>query len=442
MEQIKPLKVALVCGYTSHKTREHLKLKSNGGFYQFLLKLFRLPARVGEFRDTTPWIENYIYAFSRRDDIELHIVAPQIRLKGNYQKFEKDSVKYHYYSTEFSSFLRMIRNFKIWKCLQTNGRRIKRIIDEIKPDIVVLSGSENPATSVSVLYTLDYPTYILLQVVYTDPQRQTSGGYNKLIWEMEREIFRKQHYYGAYCLLHYHLLKRIEPESVILDFGYPKMPKPSIPDVPKTIDFINFAFELSAGKGAHDSIKALSIVKKDYPDVSLNLSGGTTEKTLQELKELVREYNLEDNVTFTPFFEKQEDMLLHMKSARFAVLPIKYDSISGTVYQAMRYGLPVVTNARPGTIKVNEESDSLLLSEVDDIRQLAENMKMVLSNSELSSKMALNAHNYIKSLDSEQDTATDRLIRDFYAVIDAYHHNSSIPEDLLCNENSFNKNKR
>lgn len=442
MEQIKPLKVALVCGYTNHKTREHLQLKSNRGLYKFLLKLFRLPARVGEFRDTTPWIENYIYAFSKRDDIELHIIAPQIRLKGNTQNFKKDGVTYHYYSTEFSSFLRIIRNFKIWKCLQANGRRVKRIIDEIKPDIVVLSGTENPATSVSVLYTRDYPTYILLQVVYTDPQRLATGSYNKLIWDMEREILRKQHYYGVYSLLHYHLLKEIEPQSVVLDFGYPKMPSPSIPDVPKTIDFINFAFELSEGKGAHDSIRAVAIVKKKYPNVSLNLSGGISEKTMLELKELVRELDLVDNVTFTPFFEKQEDMFLHMKSAHFAVLPIKFDNIPGTVYQAMRYGLPVVTNARPGTIKVNEESDSLLLSEVDDIKQLAENMKMVLSNSKLSSKMAKNGQNYIKRLDSVEDTATDRLIKDFRAVIDAYYHNSSIPEDLLCNENSFNNNKQ
>lgn len=437
MEQVKPIRVALVCGYTSHKTRPHLKLKSNTGILQKLLKLFGLPARVGEFRDTTPWIENYIYAFQRRDDIDLHIVAPQIRLRGSVQQFDMDGVSYHYYATEFTSFLRIVKNYKLWKMFQTNGKRIKRIIDGIKPDIVVLSGSENPASSISVLYTQDYPTYILLQIVYTDPHREASGAYNKLIWDMEREIFRYHRYYGVYSLLHYHLMKDIKPDSVVMDFDYPKMPKPAVPDVPKTIDFINFAFELSDGKGAHDSIKALAIVKKKYPNVTLNLSGGSSEKTMQELNRLVHKYSLEENVTFTPFFEKQEDMFLHMKSARFAVLPIKLDSISGTVYQAMRYGVPVITNIRPGTVKVNEASNSLLLVEVDNVEQLAEKMMILLSDSELALRMKNNAQAYIKKLDSEQDTATERLVRDFHAVIEDYHNNTPIPTDLLCNENSF-----
>ena len=437
MEQIKPIKVALVCGYTSHKTRVHLRLKSNKGLYQLLLKLFRLPSRVGEFRDTTPWIESYIYAFGKRNNIKLHIIAPHIRLKGSVQEFEMDGVFYHYYSTEFSSFLRIVNSFRIWKYLQTNGKRIRKIIDSISPDIVVLSGSENPASSVSAFYTKGYPTFILQQVVYTDPQRKASGTYNKLIWDMERKIFHLHRYYGVYCLLHYHLLKQITSDSIIFDFGYPKRPKSDIPDVPKTIDFINFAYELSEGKGAHDSIKALAIVKKQHPEVTLNLSGGCAEKTMKELKQLVREYRLEQNVSFTPFFERREDMFLHMKSARFAVLPIKFASLSANVYQPMRHSLPVVTNVRPGTIKVNEASDSLLLAAIDNVEQLAEKMMLLMTDSALAERLANNAHNYLRERDSAKDTSAERLIRDFHAVIDNYHYNTPIPNDLLCNENSF-----
>ena len=437
MEQIKPIRVALVCGYTSHKTRPHLKLKSNTGLFQKLLKLFRLPARVGEFRDTTPWIENYIYAFQRRDDIELHIVAPQIRLRGSVQQFDMDGVYYHYYATEFTSFLRVVKNFKIWRSFQTNGRRIKIIIDGIKPNIVVLSGTEAPASSISAFYLQDYPTFILQQVVYTDPQRKASGKYSPLIWDMESEIFKRHRYFGVYSLLHYHLLKDIKKNAVVFDFNYPKKPTIVIPDVSKTIDFINFAFELSEGKGAHDSIKALALVKKDFPNVTLNLSGGSSEGTMRELRGLVQDLGLEANVSFTPFFEKREDMFLHMKSARFAVLPIKYDNISGTVLQAMRYGLPVVTNIRPGTLKVNEESDSLLLADVGNVEMLAHQMKQLLTENKVATKMKTNAQQYVLKRDSEQDTATERLVRDFRAVIDNYHHNTPIPTDLLCNENSF-----
>lgn len=438
MEQItKKLKVALICGYTNHKTRANLHLKSNEGLFKLLIKTLRLPSRVGEFRDTTPWIENIIYAFQQRDDIELHIIAPQIRLRGRVQSFTMDGVNYHYYSTEFSSLLRIINNFKLWSILQTNSRRINRIIKGINPHLVVLSGSENPASSISALHIHDYPIFILLQAIYSDPAREKTGKYNKLIWDMERKIFQANQYFGVYSNLHYQMLKGIAPHVMIMDFKYPRMPKPIIPDVPKTIDFINFAFELSEGKGAHDSIKALAIVKEKHPNVTLNLSGGCSESTMAELKILVSQLGLEDNVSFTPFFEKQEDMFLHMKSARFAVLPIKYDNISGTVYQAMRYGLPVVTNIRPGTLKVNEEGQCLMLSESGNVRMLAEKMSDLIEDKAIAERLKQNSHQYLQNRDSRVDCSGDRLVQDFRAVVNNFMNGTPISDKLLCTDKSF-----
>lgn len=433
------IKVALICGYTSHKTRANLPLKSNQGIYRQLIKFIGLPTRVGEFRDTALWIENFIYAFNQCDDIELHIIAPQIRLKGSVRHFTMDGVNYHYYSTEFSSLLRTIKSYRIWKKLQTNGRRVKKIIDNIKPDIIVLSGAENPASSESILHIDNYPKLVLLQTFYSDPSRKESEKYNKLIWDMEREILCTNKYFGVYCNLHYQLLREIAPHAMIMDFKYPYRPNPVIPDVPKTIDFINFAFELSEGKGAHDSIKALAIVKEKYPNVTLNLSGGCAESTMAELKALVRELRLEENVSFTSFFELQEEMLLHMKSARFAVLPIKNDNISATVYQAMRYGLLVVTNNRPGTKKVNEKSECLLLAEVGNVEMLAEKMLVLMEDNRKKEQLKRNINNYYREVDSSYvvNNYGDRLVQDFRAVINNYQKGIPIPDELLCTEKSF-----
>ncbi len=426
------MKIVLIGGYTSYETRCHLKLKSNKGWFGYLIKLLGLPPRVGEFRDTTPWIGNMAYRLGQVNDIELHVVAPHIRMRQKVQDFIMDGVHYHYYSTEWTSFLRMVRNYKIWKRLQTNGRRVKKIIDSINPDIVVLSGTENPVSAVSVLYTQQYPTYILCQTIYRNPDRKIiQSNVNQLIWNLEKEIHQEHRYFGVYCDLHYNILSNLVEKAFIFDFQYPKRDYPAVEDVPTKYDFINFAFQLLEKKGISDSIKALAIVKKDYPQVTLNLSGGCDEITKRKLTTLIDKLGLNENVTFTPFFERRVDLFKHIKSARFAVLPIKLDNISATVKQAMYYGLPVVTNERPGTLEVNKISECLLLSESGNIELLAEKMKLLMSNPKLADLLRNNASEYFKITKHVKDDAAVRLVQDFSAIIANYKKGIAIPEELL-----------
>lgn len=426
------MKIVLIGGYTSYETRCHLKLKSNKGWFSYLIKFLGLPPRVGEFRDTTPWIGNMAYRLGQINDIELHVVAPHIRMKQKIQDFIMDGVHYHYYSTEWTSFLRMVRNYKIWKRLQTNGKRVKKIIDSINPDIVVLSGTENPISAVSVLYTQKYPTFILCQTIYRNPNRKLiQGKINQLIWDLEEEIHHIHKYFGVYCDMHYDILSKLANNAYIFDFQYPTRPFPIIEDVPLKYDFINFAFQLSEKKGVFDTIKALAIVKKDYPQVTLNLSGGCDEITKSKLTTLINQLGLNENVTFTPFFERRVDLFKHIKSARFAVLPIKLDNISATVKQAMYYGLPVVTNERPGTLDVNKTCNCLLLSESGNIEMLALKMNTLMSNAELADQMRTNASDYFKAKRNEKDNAANRLIQDFTAIISNYKKGAPIPKNLL-----------
>ena len=426
------MKIVLIGGYTSYETRCHLKLKSNKGWFSYLIKFLGLPPRVGEFRDTTPWIGNMAYRLGQINDIELHVVAPHIRMKQKIQDFIMDGVHYHYYSTEWTSFLRMVRNYKIWKRLQTNGKKKKIIIDSIHPDIVVLSGTENPVSAVSVLYTQQYPTYILCQTIYRNPDRKIiQGNVNQLIWNLEKEIHQKHKYFGVYCDLHYNILSNLVENAFIFDFQYPKRDYPVVEEVPQKYDFINFAFQLLEKKGISDSIKALDIVKKDYPQVTLNLSGGCDEITKRRLTALIDQLELNENVTFTPFFERRVDLFKHIKSARFAVLPIKLDNISATVKQAMYYGLPVVTNERPGTLEVNNTCECLLLSESGNIEMLAQKMKELLTDPLLSVNLRKNARQYFKITQHNKDNAANRLIQDFTAIISNFKEGTPIPKALL-----------
>lgn len=151
--------------------REHLEFKKDRKWYHWLIRAFGLPARVGEFWDSTPWVKNIIGEIEKQSDIELHVVGPHIRLKKSIETFQLRGVTYHYYRTEWTSLLRKLNNYKLWKRLQQSTGYVRKILDEVQPDLVILSGTENPPSSVGVLATDKYPRICLQQTIYNNPLR-------------------------------------------------------------------------------------------------------------------------------------------------------------------------------------------------------------------------------------------------------------------------------
>lgn len=411
------IRVALVSGYTDHKVREHLRLKKQSKLYKTLIKLFNLPERVGVFQDTTPWIDNLIYNIEKRPDVELHVICPQIRLLGSVQNFEMRGVYYHIISTEYSMLLRKINNYKLWIKLQNNGRRINRIVSRINPDIVVLSGAEGYSYSVAGLCIKDYPVFLLCQVV------------GRIA--LAESVVRSTKYIGVMGREHYDYVKELNPQSFVFDYKWPDKPLEVINGIRKKYDFINFAYRMNASKGFHDSVRALAIVKRSYPHVTMNLSGFCDPAIKKELIDLINQLGLVENISFTGFFEKQEDLFRHINEARFAVLPIKIDIISGTVLQAMFYGLPVVTNVTSGTPLVNEHKECLLLSEIDDVDMLAEKMLILMKDEVKAESLKKNAKEYFDDHYKPDETVLDRLLQDMNAIIANYRYEKIIPDELL-----------
>lgn len=158
--------------------------------------------------------------------------------------------------------------------------------------------------------------------------------------------------------------------------------------------------------------------------------GGGDSQIRQELERLVEENDLKDNVFFTPFFEKKEDLFQHLQNSRFAVLPCKMDVTSGTMSQSMYYKLPLVVYKTTGTPKFNINKECVLIAEMNNIEDLAEKMLFLMDNPEKAKQMSENAHEYIlKSKDNNK--IMERLILDYHAIIDHYNNQTPIPKELL-----------
>lgn len=428
------MKILLIGGFLDADIRQHDIFKKDSPFFHRLVRLFGLPERVGKLNDHAPWVRSIINFIETQEDVELHVFGPQIRLKKRLTEYESHGVKYYFYSSEWTSFLRKLKRYELWKRLQNANAYFKKVLDKVKPDLVVLSGAENPATSVSILYADKYPRYCLCQTIYNNPDRAKYSTPNRLIQDMEKDIFANLQYFGVYSKMHYDLLRRMKPDANIFKFGYPSKgillePTPT----EKQYDFVNFALMHGSRKGTPDSIQALAIVKQQFPNVTLNIVGGCDEAGLARLKALVKELELENNVSFTPFFEKKSDLLLHVQKARFAVLPCKLDHTSGTMTQSMQLGLPMVVYKTTGTPAFNREKECALIAEKENVEQLALHMLTLMENPEKAEMLKRNAREYQEKKVEYTIHNGDRLMANFRAIIENYHNGTPIPQEHLFN---------
>lgn len=428
------MKVLLIAGFLDEEIRSQGIFKEDSALFHKLVALFKLPSRVGQLRDHAPWVRGMISFLEMQPTIDLHVFGPQIRLKKKLTEFELRGVSYHFYRSEYTSFLRMLRHYGVWKRMQRAGHYFRRVLAKVQPDLVVLSGAENPSTSVSVLYAGNCPCLCLCQTVYNNPDRSKYGSPDRLIQNLEKDIVAHLQYFGVYSSLHYDLLHRYRPDATILKFGYPSKGALLMPsEVEKQYDFVNFALMHGSRKGTPDSIRALAIVKKRFPDATLNIVGGCDPAVLAELRQLCEELGVAENVTFTPFFENRPDLLRHIQKARFAVLPCKLDHIAGTMTQSMQLGLPVVVYKTTGTPSFNRRKPCALIAEMGNVAELSQHMLSLLDNPALGETLKRNAREYQEQKAEERKHNGDRLIATFQAVIDNCRGGTPIPQELLFN---------
>ena len=428
------MKIVLIAGFSNPEIREHLEFRNDSRLYKLLIKAFGLPSRVGKFRDYGPWVPNIITEIEKHSDMELHVVGPQIRLKQSVQTFQMRGVTYHFFPSEWTSFMRICGSYRLWKRLQRSTHYVRQVVDEVKPDLIVLSGAENPATSIGILASDNYPRLCLCQTIYNNPGRSQYMHPQKLIQDMEMDIFRHLDYLGVYSSLHYKLLREFRPNATIFKFGYPsKGMLLESSEVKKEYDFVNFALMHGSRKGTPDSIQALAIVKKKYPNVTLNIVGGCDPKGMEQLKALVAELHLEKNVMFTPFFEKSSDLMLHVQKSRFAVLPCKMDHTAGTMTQAMQLGLPLVVYKTTGTPSFNCEKQCALIAEKENVVQLAQHMMLLMDNQGLAESLKANAREFQEKKAEIAKQNGNRLVETFKAIIAKEHRGKDIPQELLFN---------
>lgn len=434
MEQIVKIRVAMICCFSNKGVRDKLPLL-NGRLFSFVHWLFGGSSVKRIYGDVAPWNTATIDFFKSREDVELHVIGEHAGLKRRVVSYCEDGVHYNFVNGDLTGLLRrLIKNDDLWRKTSPLTRDVHRLVRGINPDIVLLMGLENAGYSSSVLGIKDYPVYGLCQTIYNNPERATFGAVDSKNASTELKILKEHHYFGVYCKKHYKLLRDLAPNAIIFKFGFPsKGELLQITPSEKVYDFVNFAKSMSAAKGFTDAIEALAIVKKKYPTVSLNLVGGCNDGQKKALVELANRLGVGESVVFTPFFEKQSDLFLHIQKSRFALLPCKMDNTSGTMTQAMQLGLPIVVYKTTGTPSFNREKECALIAEHSNVEDLAAKMLILMSDPEKAELLRKNAREFQEKKAEMAKQNGNRLVETFKAIIAKEQQGKDIPKELLFN---------
>lgn len=426
------IKVVLVCCFSNAKIRKLLPLSSRS-LYKFGRRLFGMPTNDVSYGDIAGWDTYMIELLRQREDIDLYVISSHSGLRKSVKSFDLEGVHYNFVRLDLSSLLkRLIPSAALWHKINPLRQIVRKIIKRIKPDIIALVGAENAQISGTVVGIKGIPLIVKCQTIYNNPDRGKHGVVDKKCAYVEHLIFEDLKYVSVTTKMHERLFRTMNKTAYNFKWSLGNL-LPEVKPLQKEYDFVNYAMSMSGKKGFPDAIKALSIVKKRYPLVRLNLIGSCSQEYKEELNQLISELGLQDNVEFTPFFEHQEDMFQHIQKARFALLPCTMDYVASTIRQAMHYGLPVVCYETEGTVTLNKEKECVLIAENGNPTDLAEKMAQLLSDKELEFRLRQSAKEYAARW-SDDDKMVSQMVANFKAVIDNYRNGTPIPQELLYNK--------
>jgi len=421
---IKKLKVIWICHFSNTEVRERLPLGKKGKLLE----------------DFAPWITNMIQEFKQFTDIEVHIVAPHEGLNTIVHSFDSEGIHYHFFKTDMPILNRhWPRVFLLdeWTKYFFNRLLVSYLVKRINPDIINLIGAENAYYSSTVLGIKNIPVLISIQGMYSIDDRFKIHGKDILRSNIERKIYSENKYFGISAPYMPELIRRDSPNPIFFWNRYPLkvLRLNDAQAIIKEYDFTYFC-RITPLKGPEDALRALVLVKKYKPDVTMRMMGPVGESYLNELKDKARELGIDQNVIFSGGYVLQEDMLKEAAKSKYYVLPTLIDTIPGTIFEAIYLGLPVVSYRVGDIPRLNTGETRVLLCDRGDIASLAQNMIRLLDEPQLGVDLSRKAKAFIEEWFDNRKLALN--ITDKYkAVLAHYHHNEPVPAHLLY-ENYMN----
>jgi len=370
-----------------------------------------------EIKEFSPWINSLIKLFKDvNNNIEIHVVAPNV-FNNTDHYLKNDNIYYHFYKYKTDLIPRKIYNYFSINVFTNNfyiKNKIKKIINEIKPDLIHLHGAENPYYSAGILPVLNnYPTFLTIQGFIRNSTAKDFRTKHRI--KIEEEIIKRIKYFGVRTKEMMNIILSLNPKAKFYWHNYPI----NIAEFQKSnesdYDIVFFA-RVCKDKGIEDLLVALSIVKQEIPNVCLHIIGPISNSYKYKLNNMIQKLHLEQNVIFKGFMPTQDEVFKHVVKAKICVLPTYNDIIPGTIIESMYMKLPVIAYAVDGIAELNQNTETIRLVNKQDINSLAKEILYLLNNEIKRVKMANDAYDYAKKR-FNNEVIVPILLEIYYEII-------------------------
>lgn len=142
---------------------------------------------------------------------------------------------------------------------------------------------------------------------------------------------------------------------------------------------------LDPHKNIHRLVEAFGEIHTEFPKVQLALVGGKhLPDYSQKVLDTIERYDIEQSVHLAPFIP-EEDLPLVYSAAEAFVYPSVHEGFGLPILEAMACGTPVAT----GTLTASPETagDAALLFNPLSVQEIAESLRTLLSNEEVSTDL-------------------------------------------------------
>ena len=244
--------------------------------------------------------------------------------------------------------------------------KIRRYIRRIKPDIAITNTLATPIGALAA-QAENTPHYWLIHEV---PELARNLVYlfdkewcMRIVDLLSQKIIVASDFMGEYYTKRLHSDEKIAVVYQPLNVLPMRQPEAN---QPFTLGMLG---NFESNKGQHIAVEALREVIKEYPETHLLLIGDNNSHYAQEVKERIKEYDLDRNISIVEYsILHPHDYLIQ---ANAVLVCSRFESYGRIIIEALKCGLPVIAPNKPFAQEFIKEGYNGYLYTRDDVAELA-----------------------------------------------------------------------
>lgn len=390
-------------------------------FWATNIPLQPLLKKYGNLREAASgsWMNSLVSQIAKCHDIEIGIVSPfQEKGKELCKTFVEDGITYYHFTPP--SYYLPITPYREGNYQRKILGYLKQALDDFQPDILHVHGVEQPWGLIKENSSVSIPVIVSIQGILEMCKRNAWGDMNLFdilkmqkntptgvlrlfpnLWKkvnLSVRIKREQRILSfADCIIGRTLWDKAYARGVAPNTPYREqheIMRPSFYTAKWRLKGIKRYSIFSAGrvtfaKGIHVLIKAISLLKEDYPEVLLHYAGSYSSRDPEwfYIKRLILRENLQNNIQMHGHLNSDQMVQLMCESHSFATASFVENGCNA-LQEAQLLGMPCVATYAGGMTTTGRDEETALMTVVGNEYMLAEQIRRIFSDDQIALQLS------------------------------------------------------